>query len=311
MKKLIYILAPTLLFAACTKDISRFNEETKKPANVPAATLFSNGVRNLSDALASGSVNTNVFRFTVKHWAMAVYQDEAQFDFSTRNIPQAWWTTMYRDVLADLNESAKVVNADGQLEAGEKANKLAIIDLMEVYTYNILVNTFGDVPYTEALNPNILFPKYDDAKTIYADLLKRLDADIANLNPSKAGFAASEDLIYGKFIIAGNGNLTLTIPKWIKFANSLKMKMGMIIADVDAATAKTTVEAADAGAMSSSADDAKVTYLGATPNTNPLYADIVLGGRGDYVAAEDLMNVLDALNDPRKDNFFGTNNAGE
>src|SRR6476660_4841767 len=106
MKKLIYILAPTLLFTACTKDISRFNEETKKPANVPAATLFSNGVRNLSDALASGSVNTNVFRFTVKHWAMAVYQDEANYDFSTRNIPQAWWTTMYRDVLVDLKESS-------------------------------------------------------------------------------------------------------------------------------------------------------------------------------------------------------------
>jgi hypothetical protein len=300
MKKLIYILAPTLLFAACTKDISRFNEETKKPANVPAATLFSNGIRNLSDALASGSVNTNVFRFTVKHWAMAVYQDEAQYDFSTRNIPQAWWTTMYRDVLADLNESARLVNADGQLEAGEKANKLAIIDLMEVYTYNILVNTFGDVPYTEALNPNILFPKYDDAQTIYADLLKRLDADIASLNTSKAGFGASEDLVYKG-----------SVAKWSKFANSLKMKMGMIIADVDAATAKTTVEAADAGAMTSSADDAKVTYLGATPNTNPLYADIVLGGRGDYVAAEDLMNVLVALNDPRKDNFFGKNNDGE
>jgi hypothetical protein len=41
-----------------------------------------------------------------------------------------------------------------------------------------------------------------------------------------------------------------------------------------------------------------------------LYADIVLGGRGDYVAAEDLMNKLVALNDPRKPLYFGVNNAG-
>src|SRR6476620_10544752 len=142
MKKILFIIAPLMVFVSCTKNISGYNDETKKPANVPAPTLFSNAVRNLSDALASGSVNTNVFRFTVKHWAMAVYQDEAQYDFSTRNIPQTWWTIMYRDVLADLNESSRLVTADPQLEAGEKANKLAIIDLMEVYTYNILVNTF-------------------------------------------------------------------------------------------------------------------------------------------------------------------------
>jgi hypothetical protein len=87
--------------------------------------------------------------------------------------------------------------------------------------------------------------------------------------------------------------------------------MGMIIADSDAATAKTNVEAADANAFSSAADNAMLTYLAATPNTNPLYADIVLGGRGDYVAAEDLMNKLISLNDPRKPLYFGTNNAGQ
>jgi hypothetical protein len=170
---------------------------------------------------------------------------------------------------------------------------------MEVYTYYVLVNTFGDVPYSEALDPNNLFPKYDDAKTIYTDLLKRLSDDIGKLNAANAGFSGSEDLVYG-------GN----VGKWIKFANSLRMRMGMVIADVDDAAAKAAVEASDAGAMASSADDAMVKYQKASPNTNPLYTDIVLGGRSDYVAAEDLMNVLVNLNDPRKSLFFGTNNAG-
>ena len=92
MKKILYIVLPVLLLAACTKDISRFNEETKKPATVPAGSLFSNAVKTLADGLVNASVNVNVFRFTVKHWAMAVYQDEAQYNFTTRAIPQAWWT---------------------------------------------------------------------------------------------------------------------------------------------------------------------------------------------------------------------------
>ena len=300
MKKIIYLIIPVLFFSSCTKNISRFNEETKRAANVPAGTLFSNATRNVSDALASASVNTNVFRFTVKHWAMAVYQDEAQYDFSTRNIPQAWWTTMYRDVLVDLAESGKLVSADALLAPGVKANQLAIIDLMQVYTYNILVNTFGDIPYTEALNSTNLFPKYDDAKTVYTDLLKRVADDIGKLNASSAGFSSSEDLVYKG-----------SVAKWIKFANSMRMKMGMILADSDNATAKSNVEAADANAISSASDNAQLVYLGSTPNTNPLYADIVLGGRGDYVAAEDLMNKLISLNDPRKTLYFGTNNGGE
>jgi len=299
MKKIIYLLLPGLFFVACTKDISRFNEETKKAANVPAGTLFSNATRNLADALASGSVNTNPFRFTVKHWAMAVYQDEAQYDFSTRNIPQAWWTTLYRDVLIDLKESAKVITADGTIAAGVKANQLAIIDLMQVYTFDILVKTFGDVPYTDALNSDNLTPKYDDAKTVYTDLLKRVADDIGKLTTANGSFSSSEDVVYKG-----------SVAKWIKFANSLRMKMGMLLADSDNATAKANVEAADANAMSSAADNALFTYLGATPNTNPLYADIVLGGRGDYVAAEDLMTKLISLNDPRKSLYFGTNNAG-
>jgi hypothetical protein len=300
MKKTFSIVFVVLLLSACTKDISRFNEETKRPANVPAGPLFSNAVKTLADNYGSASVNTNVFRFTVKHWAMAVYQEEAQYDFSTRNIPQSWWTIMYRDVLIDLNESARLITEDATLLPAVKANQLAMVDIMQVFTFNVLVNTFGDIPYTEALNPSVLFPKYDDAKTVSLDLIKRLNADISKLTAANGGFASSEDILY-------KGSTA----KWLRFANSLRMKMGMTIADVDDATAKAAVEASDAGAMASIADNAAVTYLTASPNTNPLYTDIVLGGRSDYVAAKDLLDTLNALSDPRKKLYFGTNNAGE
>lgn len=299
MKKIILMIIPVLILGACTKDITRFNEQTKQASKVPAGTLLANSIKNLSDAMASGSVNTNVWRFTVKHWAMGTYQDEAQYDFSTRNIPQTWWTIMYRDVLNNLKDASRVVSENTVLDPVVKDNQLAIIDLLQVYVFKILVNTYGDIPYSEALDPSNLFPKYDDAKTVYADLMKRLAADITKLKSTSGSFASTEDLIY-------QGN----VAKWVKFANSLQMQMGMIIADVDNTTAKAAVESATANAMMSSADDAKVTYYLSSPSQNPLYVDIVLGGRPDYVASEDLMKPLTDLNDPRKSLFFGKNNDG-
>jgi hypothetical protein len=230
---------------------------------------------------------------------MAVYQDEAQYDFQTRAIPNTWWNAMYRDVLADLRESSRLINADASLLPKEKANKLAILDIMEVYTFGILVNSFGNIPYTEALNAEKLFPKYDDAKTVSADLITRLNADIAKLDASAAGFTSGEDVVY-------KGSVT----KWVKFANTLRMKLGMIVADENATAAKSAVEASDAGAISASTDNGLFTYLSASPNQNPLHVDIVLGGRQDYIAAKDLMDKLAGWNDPRKTAYFSTNNAG-
>ena len=300
MKKILTYTSFLLLLGACTKDISRFNEETKKAADVPAATLFSNGVRNVVDGITTPNVNTNVFRFTVQHWAMSTYQDEVQYDFITRAIPQAWWARMYRDVLNDLNESARLITANGVLGAATKANQLAMIDIMKVYTYQILVNTFGNVPYTEALNSDALFPKYDDAKTVYNDLLTRLSADIAKLSTSGSGFSAAQDLV-------GGGSVS----KWIKFANSLQVRMAMTIADVDDSKAKALVEAAEPKAISSAADNVLFTYLAASPNTNPIWVDIIQSGRLDYVAAGPLHDKLKTMGDPRLALFYRPNNSGD
>jgi hypothetical protein len=300
MKKSLIFFISLLSLGACKKDITTLNLETKKPAEVPAPTLFAYATKSYTDAVTSASVNTNVFRFTVSHWAMVTYQDEAQYDFFTRAIPQAWWTIMYTRVIQNLNTSAGIITADPDLAPDVKANQLAIIDIMQVMTYSTLVNTFGNVPYSESGSQLNLFPKYDDAKTISADLLNRLNTDIANLKTSSTGFAATQDLLYQG-----------SVAKWLKFANSLRMQQAMIIADADNAVAKTAVEASDAGAMAAAADNASFAWLAGAPNQNPLFVDIVTGGRGDYVGAQDLVNTLKSLSDPRLPQYFTTNVAGE
>lgn len=300
MKKYLLLFIATAFFAACTKDISRFNEETKKAATVPAGSLFANATKNLTDYLASTSVNINVFRLVTQQWATTTYQDEPNYDFTTRNIPQSWWTWMYRDVLIDYGEAKRLIPSTLGITDAVKKNRTAITDVMQVFTFSILVNTFGNVPYSTALDYNNLFPKYDDAKAIYDDLLTRLNADIAALNAAEKGFDAADDLLY-----AGSAAL------WLKFANTLKMRLGMMLADADAAKAKTIVEQANTGAFASASDNAIFKYLTSTPNTNPIWVDLIQSNRQDFIGANTLIDRMKALNDPRLTQYFRPNDAGQ
>lgn len=301
MKKLFFItLAVSFLGISCTKDIIRFNEETKNAANVPGEMLFSTATLRYVRLLASPNVNTNVYRFTVGYWAATTYQDEPQYDFETRNIPGGEWTTMYRDVLSNLKEATRLIEADATITAGEKANKLAQVDIMAVNAWYFLVTTFGNIPYSEALklNDDMFFPKYDDAKTIYEDLLTRLTADVAALNPAEAGISAGQDIIF-------SGN----VANWKKFGNSILLRMAMTIADSDEAKAKSIFEAANAGAFGEG-EMAIYSFLSDPPNTNPLWEDLVQSGRQDYVGAKPLLDKLVGMSDPRLTAFYRPNGDG-
>jgi hypothetical protein len=298
MKKIFIGLASTLLLGSCTKDLTSINNDPKNPTSVPSFSLFTNAQHTLTNILTSTNVNSNIFRLVDQYWQETTYTDESNYDIVTRPIPGTLFTSLYRDVLRDF-ESAKTTFPTDVADATTQKNDIAITDIMEVYTWYYLVTTFGNIPYTEALNINNTFPKYDDQTAIYTDLLKRLDADIANLNTSGSSLGGA-DIVYG-------GNVS----KWKKFANSLKLKMGMTIADVDPAKAKTTVESAvQSGVFTSSADNASFQYLSASPNTNPVWVDLVQSGRKDFVAASTIVNTMKGLTDPRLSSYFTTDAAG-
>lgn len=297
MKKLkisSIILSTVLLAASCTKDLTDLNSNPKKPAAVVAPTLFANAELALTDNMASTNVNLNIFRLLSQHWTETTYPDESQYDLSTRNIPQNWWHALYRDVLIDLAEAKEIITADATLDAGTKQNQLAQIEIVSVYTYSVLLNTFGNIPYSDALNIDNLSPKYDDAATIYTNLLDRLDAAIGDLDPAAESFGASDILYKGD------------VAAWLKFANSLKLRMALTVADVPAmaARAKTAVEAAAPNAFTSANEDAIFPYSTIPPNTNPLWVDLVQSGRLDFVGANTLVDKMNALNDPRRQFFF-------
>jgi hypothetical protein len=295
MKKTLILFSGvlSLAFASCKKDLSSLNTDTKHTDNAPPGTLFSAGQKAAVDWSASANVNNNIFRLVTQQWTEVTYVDESNYDLGTRAIPDNWWRDMYKLTLVNLKASRKLIPTNIS-DPAEQKNDLAMEDIMEVYTWSMLVNTFGDVPYTEALNPDNFFPKYDDAKTIYADLLRRLKDDVAALDPSSPGFG-NADLLYGG-----------DIAQWKKFANSLRMRLAITIADSDPALAKSVIEEAAPGAFASNSDNTVLEYQGSSPNTNPVYVDLVQGGRNDFVPANTIIDMMNGLSDPRRPAYFTT-----
>lgn len=300
MKKLLILgLVPLLMLSACKKDITSINVDPKNPQQAPAPTFFSNAQKNLVDLLTSTNVNDNIFRLVMQYWQETTYTDESNYDIVTRQNPRQLWNVLYRDVMRDLREAKTLI--PNQASGAIQKNQLAMVEITEIMTWYYLVTTFGDIPYTEALNVEVSLPKYDKQQDIYADLLTRLDVAIADLSGTEgAGSFETADLLYGGDIGA-----------WFLFANSLKLKMGMTIADADNAKAKAAVESAvAAGVFSSNDDNAVFHYLAGPPNTNPVWVDLVQSGRKDFVAASTIINRMEALNDPRLEEFFTVDAAG-
>ena len=291
-RKFAIILMLVTVLTSCSKNIESLNVDVKNPSTVPSYLLFTSSQKKLVDLLTTPNVNSNVLRLVTQQWQETTYTDESNYDFQTRPIPDRIWNWFYRDVLRDLKEAKKLIPVD-VADANVQKNQIAITDIMEVLTWYYLATTYGDVPYSQALNVDNFFPKYDDDAAVFDDLLTRLDADIAALNTGAASFGTS-DLIYGG-----------AVGSWKKFANSLKLIMALTIADVNSTKAKAAAESAVAsGVFTSNTDNAVLNYFSSPPNTNPIWEDQIQAGRTDFVAAKTITDIMNAQNDPRIGIYF-------
>lgn len=285
MRKLL-ILGATLLTLTACQDLTELNKDIKNPETVPAGSLFANATVTLMDFMTSPSVNTNNFRLWAQQWAQTTYADESNYELVERNVNGAAWNTLYAEVIRDARDAAAFIEADELLSAEAKANQLAMCEVIEVFAFHVLVDIFGDIPYMEAFGDDVT-PGYDDDAGIYLAIADRLDVAINTLGGDN-GFG-SADLIYG-----GNAD------SWKMFANSLKLRMAIRLADTNSAKAKSMAEAAVAsGVFTANSDNFMIGYLSATPHTNPLWVTLVQSGRSDYIATSTMIDPMTTLNDPR------------
>jgi hypothetical protein len=257
-----------------------------------ASGLVSNAERTLVRTVNSANVNLNPLRFYVQYWVATDYPNESQYDLNTRAIPAGYWNALYRDCIRDLREAKTTIPNDITVATASKNNALAITEILEIYAWANLVETFGNIPYSEAFDVNITQPKYEDQAAIYSDLVSRLNTATSKLDISQPTGFGTNELIYSTPTVAG------TTASWVKFANAMKLRMALVLADADAGKAKSLAEAAAGKLPSSNSEAVDLTFNGTFPNTNPLFEDLVRSDRTDFAGSNIFVNALKGTGGP-------------
>jgi len=214
-KKYILSLFFALAVAGCKKNL----DQSVNP-NQPSVASPQNV---LSGALTVTAVRTEIDYNTFGIW-LGYYAPSGNFTTSTVTLNYSvttssltnYFNNLYGN-LANYNYLITKAGSDPTL-----ANFGAISKIMSAYDYQMLVDNFNDVPYSQALNSNTyLFPAYDKGQAIYNALMTQLDAAIATINTSPgAVLPGSSDVIFGS-------NTGTEMANWKKFANTLKLRIAL------------------------------------------------------------------------------------
>jgi hypothetical protein len=195
------------------------------------------------------------------------------------------WSNLYINLY-----NLKVIREKCDVGGSEEGNyyTLGIAQIMTAYNMAVLTDMYGDVPWSEALQPGVIYaPKLDAQQNIYTDVMGFLDSGITNLGKdSKFGYLGDQDMYYG-------GDAA-SIELWKKLAYGLKARYTMHLSARDAQYDK-VLEYANAS-FTSADEQCQMNYNGKT-SSSPFY--IFFQDRDYFGASQSFHDKLAERNDPR------------
>lgn len=288
LRTLAVLLPLGLGVAACNSDkLTNLNVNPNSPEDVPASSLFTAGAVRGVNLWLGANYDLRGTEFVTQHLAEVQYPDEDRYARLTGGSTQGYFDNPY---IQELEDYQKVISKGTALnQAGVYGPAL----VMRTWEFSYITNTWGDVPYFDALQGDsakagVLSPKYDGQKDIYGDFFKVLDKASKDMSAG-SGSLGSGDPIYG-------GNLA----GWQRFSNSLRARTALQLVNVDAATARaqlTAAFAAPGGVFRSNSDNATLVWPGDGIYNNPWALNFAT--RDDHRISLVLMDLLKANGDPR------------
>jgi len=275
------ILGGLLLGAtSCKKELAGINKNPNATENPQPDYLLTAAEKLTSDAYWGVDNNLNSSLLFIQHWAKIQYTDPDRYIFNNSSFTTLW-KALYGQSITDLNK----VIAIGTQQQNNNYRGVALA--LRSWTFQILTDAYGDIPYKQAGNiDSFLTPAYDTQRDVYLGLLSDLKTAQTLLDPS--GSAIAGDPIYSGDIV-----------KWKKFVNSLRLRIALRIADQEPTLAKqvlTDIQSEGGSYFTSNADLAALIYQD-SPNQNPV--SLTFDTRQDYRISKTIVDRLAALNDPR------------
>lgn len=211
----IFLLGIVALFTSCDLDINDNPNSATDVVVTPNLTLPAVIASTLYNQTNYYGYQANAFLvgYQVPGGGLSGFGDVYTYNFTAAFNKDAW-----NKVFADLRDYQTIIRESE--ENTSYASYGAIAHIFKAFNFQLLVDNFGDVPYTEGLDgKTTLSPHYDKDSEVYKLLIQEIDDAIAILKTSKddatlVGLNASSDPVFA-------GNFT----KWIQFANNLKLRL--------------------------------------------------------------------------------------
>jgi len=287
MIKKLLMLVVVFSLAGCDIFDLDINKDPNNPSQASLDLLLANSIYEASELL-NESPDYNGLN-NAAHGFMRITTSFDTYNMSA-NTWNSVWNIMYSNPLKDLRDIKEVAT-----EQGNNPHYLGIAQILEAYYFSIMVDMWGNVPFSEAFkgdaSEQIKAASFDDAEDIYNALLAQIDDGIENL-ALPTPVAVEGDLIYG-----GDADL------WTKFANSLKLKMLLNLKEVDTSVETEINNLVASGDLVDSDDDYAVFQFNASlapDNRHPWYVDTYGGDDNafDYIGHQFMVEMVRDI-DPR------------
>ncbi len=286
MKRFIYGLTMAAGMVLATSCADKLDELLENPNAVNATTaspdFLLNRIQLDYQSLWFGVSDRGARLTRIINQGSALYE-AAYTPVSTNGT----WSNAYANILADIDfllPLAETSNLQRHMGIAKTIKAMVLMDL---------VDTYGDVPYSEALDPANFNPKVDNGQAVYAAALALLNEANGHFTVANAS-GTPNDYFY-------NRNYT----RWNKLVNTLKLKYYLNTRLVDAAASRAGINALIAGGALLATGDDFVFRFGTTnadpDSRHPKFAGQYTAGGGDYQSTDFMhhLTVEKGFDDPR------------
>ncbi len=295
IKYFLYFFAAGVLFLStgCKKYLD-VNKNLNDPTKVPVSTLLTSAQRSIGGAFALGTTLGNGLAIYTHQMTGRTSAD--RYSLRGTNLDGAWYG-LY----------TAISNLDVIINQGTAENRtvyVGIAKIMKAYTFSMMVDIWGDIPYSEfnQFQNGVKQPKFDDDATIYPKLITLLDEAIADLNnpianPTRPG---ADDLIYGGYNASSNR-------KWLKAANTIKLKLYTQMRLVQNVGPQVTALLANPADLINAQNESFMLPFGpfgATDDRYPGYGDYTGTQRGGQLISPWMYEIMKGINPTIYFNIF-------
>jgi hypothetical protein len=202
----------------------------------------------------------------------------------------------FEDEFSALYTQGGLVDIKAAIQKAEDAGRIhyaGILKIHEAYLVGLISSFYGDIPYSEAANPDIATPAVDDQAAVYAAVQALLDEAIADLASGTGGVGpAGIDMAFGG-----------DVARWTAVAYSLKARFHMHWAEVNGTPSYTAARDAALLGVRAAAGDWKARF-GTSATEQSMWFQFQRDRGGDIAAGEFLVPLLNTNADPRAAFYF-------